>query len=91
MEIIEELEDDRRGPYCGALGYIGPDMDGSGAMDMSIAIRTVVYNGTRASFNAGGGIVAESTPEPEYQETLHKADGLLESFDARYETLRRRA
>jgi para-aminobenzoate synthetase component 1 len=77
MEIIEQLEPSRRGPYCGALGYLGI----GGAMDTSIAIRTLVYNGAQLSFNVGGGIVADSTPEAEYQETLDKAEGLLRSFD----------
>ncbi len=84
MEIIEEMEDSRRGPYCGALGYIGFD----GAMDTSIAIRTLVYEGDAATFNVGGGIVAESDPAMEYEETLIKAEGLLKSFEmrvARYE------
>ncbi len=79
MEIIEELEDARRGPYCGALGYIGFD----GAMDTSIAIRTLVYKGNAVSFNVGGGIVAESDPAAEYEETLVKAEGLLKSFESR--------
>ncbi len=76
MEIIEELEDNRRGPYCGALGYIGV----GGTMDTSITIRTLVHNGRHACFNVGGGIVAESQPDAEYQETLVKAGGLLKSF-----------
>lgn len=81
MEIIEELEDDRRGPYCGALGYIGFN----GMMDTNIAIRTIVYQGRQASFNAGGGIVADSIPSDEYEETLMKAEGLLRSFGAQDE------
>ena len=79
MEIIEELEDARRGPYCGALGYIGFD----GAMDTGIAIRTLVYNGDAVSFSVGGGIVAESDPAAEYEETLVKAEGLLKSYALR--------
>ena len=79
MEIIEEAEKVRRGPYCGAIGYIGFD----GAMDTSITIRTLVYEGNRVWFNAGGGIVADSDPSAEYQETLYKAAAIFESFDHR--------
>lgn len=76
MEIIEELEPTRRGPYCGAMGYIGFD----GAMDTSILIRTLVYEGRNVSLQTGGGIVADSDPEGEYEETLHKASAMLRSF-----------
>lgn len=69
MQIIEELEPDRRGLYCGAIGYIGFD----GAMDTNIAIRTLVATHGRVDFWAGGGIVHESVAEDEYQETLDKA------------------
>ncbi|NCC22051.1 MAG: aminodeoxychorismate synthase component I [Alphaproteobacteria bacterium] len=77
MEIIEELEPNRRGPYCGALGYIGFNGD----MDTSIAIRTLVYNRDTISFQAGGGIVADSLPEAEYQETFDKAEAIFRSFE----------
>jgi para-aminobenzoate synthetase component 1 len=76
MEIIDELEPTRRGPYCGSMGYIGFD----GAMDSNILIRTLVYQGNAVSFQVGGGIVADSDPAEEYDETLTKAHGLLESF-----------
>jgi len=76
MEIIEELESQRRGPYCGALGYIGAN----GAMDTNILIRTLVYHGGKAYLNAGGGIVADSDPQGEYQESLDKAAAMLDSF-----------
>ncbi len=79
MEIIEELEDTRRGPYCGALGYIGFH----GAMDTNIAIRTLVYEGDRVSFCAGGGITALSKPADEYEETLAKAKAIFESFEVK--------
>ncbi|MBX3495488.1 MAG: aminodeoxychorismate synthase component I [Parvibaculum sp.] len=69
MEIIAELEPAARGPYCGAIGYLGAD----GAMDTSIAIRTMVVKGRRVTFQAGGGIVADSDPAAEYDETLAKA------------------
>lgn len=73
MEIIEELEPHRRGVYCGAIGYIGYD----GAMDLNIAIRTLVYQGGWIHAWAGGGIVMDSDPEAEYQETLDKAQAML--------------
>ncbi len=73
MEIIEELEPQRRGVYCGSIGYIGFD----GAMDTNIAIRTLVYSEGRARFWAGGGIVIDSEAESEYQETFDKAAAML--------------
>ena len=73
MEIIAELEPSRRGIYCGSIGYLGA----TGAMDTSIVIRTLVAAGGRVTFSAGGGIVADSDPESEYQETLHKARALI--------------
>jgi para-aminobenzoate synthetase component I len=73
MEIIAELEPTRRGVYTGALGYLSF----GGAMDTNIAIRTFVVKEGRASFQAGGGIVADSEPEREYEETLDKARGLV--------------
>ncbi len=76
MEIIEELEPTRRGPYCGAMAYIGFD----GTMDSSILIRTLVYDGNQVSLQTGGGIVADSKPDEEYQETFDKADAIFRSF-----------
>ncbi|MEO7726326.1 MAG: aminodeoxychorismate synthase component I, partial [Burkholderiales bacterium] len=73
MQIIEELEPHRRGVYCGAIGYIGCD----GNMDLNIAIRTLVYAGGSVRFWAGGGIVADSRLEDEYQETFDKAAAIL--------------
>ncbi|MBW1710075.1 MAG: anthranilate synthase component I family protein [Deltaproteobacteria bacterium] len=73
MEIIEELETIRRGPYGGAVGYLSF----SGDMDFCITIRTLVVEGDQAWVQAGGGIVADSVPETEYQETLHKARAVL--------------
>jgi para-aminobenzoate synthetase component 1 len=73
MEIIAELEPSRRGIYCGSIGYVSV----TGAMDTSIVIRTVVALNGRAFFSVGGGIVADSDPEQEYQETLHKAKALV--------------
>ena len=69
MEIIAELETDRRGPYAGAVGYV----DFSGGMDTAIALRTMVVKDGVASMQAGGGIVADSTPEGEYAES-HSQD-----------------
>jgi anthranilate synthase component 1 len=77
MQIIDELEPCRRGPYAGAVGYI----DFSGNMDTCIALRTLVVQGNRAYIQAGGGVVADSDPTAEYQETLNKARGLLKAIE----------
>src|SRR4029453_15875518 len=69
MQIIDELEPHRRGPYAGAVGYL----DYSGNMDTCIALRTLVVQGNKAYVQAGAGIVADSDPTSEYQETLSKA------------------
>jgi para-aminobenzoate synthetase component 1 len=76
MEIIAELEGVARGPYTGALGYIGFD----GTMDTSLLIRTFTHGKGWLSFSVGGGIVADSQPEREYDETWHKAEGLLRAL-----------
>ncbi len=76
MEIIDELEPTSRNLYTGAIGYIGFN----GNMDLNIAIRTFLLKGSTAFFQAGGGIVADSDPEQEYQETLDKARALMESL-----------
>ncbi len=73
MQIIEEIEPQRRGVYCGAIGYVGYD----GNMDTNIAIRTLVYSHGTVRFWAGGGIVADSQRDAEYQETFDKASALL--------------
>ncbi len=73
MDIISELERDRRGPYAGALGYFGRQGD----MDMCITIRTIVMAGDRYYVQAGAGIVADSDPSREYEETLNKARALM--------------
>jgi anthranilate synthase component 1 len=72
MEIIEELERTRRGPYAGAVGYFGFD----GTMDTCITIRTIVIQGKMAYLQAGAGIVADSDPGREWEETQHKARAL---------------
>jgi para-aminobenzoate synthetase component 1 len=76
MEIIAELEPTARGPYCGSLGYVGLD----GTMDLSILIRTITAGRGWWQFPVGGGIVAQSDPQAEYEETWHKATGLIEAL-----------
>lgn len=76
MEIIDQLEPHRRGPYCGSLGYISAD----GSMDTNIAIRTLVGDGQRLHCYGGGGIVADSDPEAEYQESLTKIAVLMQTL-----------
>ena len=77
MEILAELEAERRGPYGGAVGYFGF----SGTMDTAITIRTMVLKDGVAYIQAGGGIVADSVPEKEYQETLQKAQAVLRAIE----------
>ncbi|MBE0416920.1 MAG: anthranilate synthase component I [Coriobacteriia bacterium] len=77
MEIIRELEPAARGPYAGTVGYIGLD----GAMDMCITIRTFVIAGGRVYLQSGAGIVADSDPQREYEETLHKAKALHRALE----------
>lgn len=74
MQIIEELEPYRRGVYCGAIGYLGLD----GSMDTNIAIRTLTWKDGTLTFWAGGGIVADSNAEAEYQECLDKAAAVFQ-------------
>ncbi len=76
MEIIAELERAPRGVYCGAIGYISV----TGAMDFNIPIRTIVIQGGHATFHAGAGIVWDSDPRAEYEETLAKARTMFESL-----------
>lgn len=77
MQIIDELERHRRGPYAGAVGYL----DYTGNMDTCIALRTLVMQGQTVSVQAGAGIVADSDPTSEYQETLNKAQGMLKAIE----------
>ena len=72
MEIIQELEQRPRGVYCGAIGWLGFN----GESEFNIAIRTLVRDGEKLSYQVGAGIVADSIPEQEFQETLHKAEGI---------------
>jgi para-aminobenzoate synthetase component 1 len=76
MQIITELEQVARGPYCGSLGYLGFD----GSMDTSILIRTFTQGRGWLQFPVGGGIVADSDPAQEYAETWHKAQGSLRAL-----------
>jgi anthranilate synthase component I len=77
MEIIDEVEPHRRGPYAGAVGYI----DFAGNMDTCIALRTIVIQDGTAYVQVGAGIVADSVPEREYEETMNKARGLLKAIE----------
>lgn len=77
MEIIEELEPTRRGPYAGAVGYFSF----SGNMDTAINIRTIVIKGRQAYIQAGAGIVADSDPEREYEETCNKAKAMMSAIE----------
>jgi para-aminobenzoate synthetase component I len=82
MEIIDELERNRRGLYTGAIGYLSR----GGGSAFNIAIRTILFEGGRASFQVGGGIVADSDPEAEFEETLVKGRGMravLEGLEGR--------
>ena len=76
MQIIAELEPTGRGAYCGALGYLGFD----GTMDTSILIRTITAGRGWWQFPVGGGIVADSNPQQEYEETWAKAEGILRAL-----------
>jgi anthranilate synthase component 1 len=77
MQIIDELEPTRRGPYAGAVGYIA---HGGAAMDMAITIRTMLVADGEAHVQAGAGLVADSVPAAEYEETLNKARALLRAL-----------
>ena len=77
MEIINELEPEKRGIYSGAVGYF----DFGGNMDMCIAIRTLVASRGKLFYQAGAGIVADSVPETEYQETINKTGALRRAIE----------
>ena len=76
MEIIAELEPTVRGPYCGSLFYLGQD----GSLDSNILIRTFTVRHGWVQCRVGGGITAQSSPSAEYEETLHKAEGMLQAL-----------
>ncbi|MCX7921285.1 MAG: anthranilate synthase component I [Clostridia bacterium] len=77
MEIIDELEPNKRGIYGGAIGYLSFN----GNLDSCITIRTIIFKGTKAYVQAGAGVVADSIPEKEYEETLNKAGALLKALE----------
>lgn len=79
MEIIDELETVARGPYTGSIGYLGFNRESQ----LSVAIRTAIHKAGRAYFHTGAGIVADSSPPAEYEETLAKAAGFLAALDLR--------
>jgi anthranilate synthase component 1 len=83
MQIIEELEPTRRGPYAGAVGYFGF----SGNMDTCITIRTLIIKDNTAFIQAGGGVVADSDPASEYQETVNKAKAMMRAVEMAEEGL----
>jgi anthranilate synthase component 1 len=77
MEIIEELEGEKRGPYAGSVAYFSF----SGNLDSCITIRTIVVKGKKAYIQAGAGIVADSNPKKEYIETLNKSKAMKKAID----------
>jgi anthranilate synthase component 1 len=81
MEILAEMENESRGAYTGSAGYINRD----GSLDFNILIRTMVRDGNKITFRAGGGIVADSDPQHELEETRAKAKGLLRVFEKQAE------
>src|SRR5207249_7723575 len=74
IEIIDELEPVRRGPYCGAIGWFR-----GGDLDLSVAIRTFVATGERLHLHVGGAVTAASDPGAEWEETMHKAARLMDA------------
>jgi len=77
MQIIDEMENSKRGPYSGAVGYFGFD----GNHDSCIALRTVVLKNQKAYVQAGAGVVADSIPENEFHETVNKAKGMMRAIE----------
>ena len=77
MEIIAEIEGEKRGPYGGAVGYFSF----SGNMDTALVLRTGVYKDGVMYVQAGGGVVSDSTPGDEYEETVHKAGALMRAIE----------
>ena len=80
MQIIDELESDVRGIYAGGIGYISPDGD----MDTCISLRTGLVKDKKLYIQAGGGVVYDSDPEKEYQETINKANALVVAAEDSY-------
>ncbi len=83
MKVIEEIEKNKRGFYCGSIGYIGFNGD----FDLSIAIRTFIEKGNSLYFNLGGGIVYDSDPQEEYDETIHKGETMFQVLKETYRGL----
>ena len=83
MQIIDELEPTRRGPYGGAVGYV----DFAGNMDTCIALRTIVWKNGVFDVQAGAGVVADSVPADEYEETMNKAKAMLKAVEIAQEGL----
>jgi para-aminobenzoate synthetase component 1 len=77
MKVIDALEGEARGPYCGAIGWL----DDGGDLDLAVAIRTVCVAGSRVSYRVGGGVTLLSDPEAERVETLHKGAALARAID----------
>lgn len=77
MEIIDELENVKRGPYAGCIGYFGY----SGELDSGITIRTIIFKGNKAYVQVGAGIVSDSVPAQEYKETINKAKAMLKAIE----------
>jgi len=77
MEIIDELDKDKRHPYAGGIGYFSA----GGAMDTAIVLRTAIVKDGTMYVQAGGGVVADSDPEAEYQETVNKAKALMRAAE----------
>ena len=86
MEIIDELEPVRRGVYAGAVGYFSY----TGNMDTAIALRTMLIQNDRVYIQAGGGVVADSDPAAEYQESVNKAKAMLRALGAATRVRKRR-
>jgi para-aminobenzoate synthetase component 1 len=82
LEIIEELEPVRRGPYCGAVGWFGPGEE----LELSVAIRTLIAAGDTLHLHVGGAVTADSDPAGEWQESMHKAARLLRAAGGTVET-----
>ncbi|MCK5545980.1 MAG: chorismate-binding protein, partial [Rhodospirillaceae bacterium] len=85
MEIIDELESEQRGIYAGCIGYFGAD----GEMDSCIALRTAIIKDGTLYAQAGGGVVADSTPEGEFEESRNKARALIRSAEEAYKISRK--
>jgi anthranilate synthase component 1 len=81
MQIIDELEPTSRGLYGGTVGYFGTRSGAPGDMDQAITIRTLVFRGDEYSYQAGGGIVADSVPEAEHNEVLAKSAALRRALE----------